>query len=321
MNAFLDFVAGFTNAYWVGVFTNVGIMMIAIMGVSILTGFTGLFSMGHAGFMALGAYGSAIFTKAFDLPFYLGVPVGILIATAVGLIIGFPTLRLKGDYFTIATLGFGEVVKLAVENAQELTGGARGTSDIPKFAEAGTAERNTLIAFFIVWITAIVVIFLLKHFLNSRQGRNCVAIREEEMAATSIGVNTTKHKLLALGISCALCGLAGAYLAHYMHYLHPNMFNNLKSNELIMTVILGGRGSLTGTIIASLVLVPLPEILRINAAQEWRMVIYGLLVVVVIIFRPSGLMGNRELTWQGTKRFFKKLFSKKTKATGGANNG
>lgn len=296
------------TTYWMGVATLTGIYLIAILGISILTGFTGLFSMGHAGFMAIGAYVSALVTKTFSLPFYIGLPFGMLAATVIGLLIGYPTLKLKGDYFVIATLGIGEVVKLIVENLPKITGGARGLVDIPR----GTN-------FSIVLILCISIIILLKNFLNTKQGRNCVAVREDEMAARSVGINVAYQKMMAMGISCALCGLSGALLAHYMGYLYPSMFSMVKSNELIMTVILGGTGSLTGTIIAALVLVPLPEFLRVESAQEWRMVIYGLLVVLVIVFKPSGLMGNRELSISGIKNFFHRLNTKFTRKRGSIN--
>lgn len=279
-------------SYWIGVATLTGIYMIAILGVSILTGFTGLFSMGHAGFMAIGAYTSALLTKTFGIPVLAGVFAGMLVALIIGLIIGYPTLKLKGDYFVIATLGIGEVTKLIIENLPDVTGGARGLTDVPK----GTN-------FPMVLIFVVVIVWLLRNFLRSKQGRNCVAVREEELATASIGANVANYKMLAMGISCALCGISGALLAHYMHYLSPTMFTMVKSDELVMTVILGGCGSLTGTIIASLILVPLPEFLRFGSVQEWRMVFYGLLVVLVIIFKPSGLMGTKEFTIQGARNF------------------
>ncbi len=296
------------SIYWMGVATLTGIYLIAILGVSILLGFTGLFSMGHAGFMAIGAYVSALVTKTFMLPFWVGIPFGMLAATIVGLLIGYPTLKLKGDYFVIATLGIGEVVKLIIENLPDVTGGARGLTDVPK----GTG-------FWLILVLCIVVIILLKNFLNGKQGRNCVAVREEEMAARSIGINLAYQKMMAMGISCALCGLSGSLLAHYMGYLYPSMFTMAKSNELILTVILGGTGSLTGTILAALVLVPLPEFLRIESAQEWRMVIYGLLVVLVIVFKPSGLMGNRELSIARIKNQIRNLKNKQHKREGKIN--
>ena len=285
--------------YWLGVATLTGIYMIAILGMSILTGFTGLFSMGHAGFMAIGAYTSALLTKTFGLPIFMGVISGMAAALLIGLIIGYPTLKLKGDYFVIATLGIGQATKLIIENLPGITGGSRGLTGIP----GGSS-------FPVVLIIVIAVIWILKNFLTSKQGRNCIAVREEELATASIGAKVSNYKLLAMGISCALCGLSGALLAHYMHYLSPTMFTMLKSDELVMTVILGGCGSLTGSVIASMILIPLPEILRFGAVQEWRMLFYGLLVVLVIIFKPSGLMGNKELTIAGITKFVK---STKTK--------
>lgn len=276
--------------YLLGVATLTGIYMIAILGVSILTGFTGLFSMGHAGFMAIGAYVSALATKSLGVPVLVGVLLGMLAALAVGLLIGWPTLRLRGDYFVIATLGIGEVTKLIIENLPDQTGGARGLTDIP---------HGTTLPMVLVFL--VLIVWGLHNFLNSKQGRNCIAVREEELATASIGASVANQKMLAMGISCALCGISGALLAHYMHYLNPTMFNIVKSDELVMTVILGGCGSLTGTIIASLILVPLPEILRFGSVQEWRMVFYGLLVVLVIIFRPQGLMGTKEFSLRGLK--------------------
>lgn len=280
--------------YWLGVATLTGIYMIAVLGVSILTGFTGLFSVGHAGFMAIGAYTSALLTKTYGIPIVLGVISAMTAALLVGLLIGYPTLKLKGDYFVIATLGIGQATKLIIENLPDITGGARGLTGIPSGS-----------SFITVLIIVVVVIWILSNFLRSKQGRNCVAVREDELAAASIGTKVASYKLLAMGISCALCGLSGALLAHYMQYLSPSMFSIVKSDELVMTVILGGTGSLTGSIIASLILIPLPEVLRFGAIQEWRMVFYGLLVVLVIIFKPSGLMGNKEFSIAGMKRLFK----------------
>lgn len=279
--------------YWLGVATLVGIYMIAVLGVSILCGFTGMFSMGHAGFMAIGAYTSALLTKAFDVPIYFGILAGMLTASVVGAIVSYPTLKLRDDYFIIVTLGIGEAIKLIIQNATSITGGARGLADIPK----GSNFVN-------VWIIVILTVIVLKSFINSRHGRNCIAVREEELAAQSVGVNVFKYKMEAMVISCALCGCSGALLGHYMHYLQPNMFTMVKSDELVIMVILGGRGSLTGTILAGLLLLPLPELLRFGSAEQWRMVLYGFLVVLVILFRPSGIMGARELTRNDFKSCF-----------------
>lgn len=278
--------------YWLGVATLVGIYMIAVLGVSILCGFTGMFSMGHAGFMAVGAYTSALLTKTFGIPVFFGVIIGTVAASVVGAIVSYPTLKLRDDYFIIVTLGIGEAIKLIIQNATSITGGARGLADIPKGSN-----------FFNVWICVVITIILLKSFINSRHGRNCIAVREEELAAQSVGVNVFKYKMEAMVISCALCGFSGAMLGHYMHYLQPNMFTMVKSDELVIMVILGGRGSLTGTVLAGLLMLPLPELLRFGSAEQWRMVLYGFLVVIVILFRPSGIMGTRELTLKDVKAF------------------
>lgn len=284
--------------YWLGVATLVGIYMIAVLGVSILCGFTGMFSMGHAGFMAIGAYTSALLTKTFGIPIPIGIILGMLAASVVGMVISYPTLRLRDDYFIIVTLGIGEAIKLIIQNATSITGGARGLSDIPKGS-----------SFLTVWTLVIITVIVLKSYINSKHGRNCIAVREEELAAQSVGVNVFKYKMEAMIISCALCGCSGALLGHYMHYLQPNMFTLTKSDELIIMVILGGRGSLTGTIIAALLLLPLPELLRFGGAEQWRMVLYGFLVVVVILFRPSGIMGTKELTWKDLKNVVHNLHS------------
>ncbi len=268
--------------YWLGVATLAGIYLIAVLGVSILCGFTGMFTMGHAGFMAIGAYTSALLTKNFDIPVFLGVIAGMIAATVIGVILSYPTLKLRDDYFIIVTLGVGEAIKLIIQNATKITGGARGLPDIPGGA-----------GFVSVWIILIITIVLLYSFIKSKHGRNCVAIREEELAAQSVGINIFKYKMEAMIISCALCGCSGALLGHFMHYLQPNMFSLIKSEELVIIVILGGRGSLAGTILAGLLLLPLPELLRFGSAEQWRMVLYGTLVFIVILFRPSGLMGAR----------------------------
>lgn len=305
--------------YWIGVATVTGIYMIAILGVSVLCGFAGLFSMGHAGFMAIGAYVSALTVMKLNIPLPLGILLGMMAAAIVGELLSYPTLRLRDDYFIIATLGIGEAIKLIIQNLTDLAGGARGLTNIPPLPNAWR--------FPIVLACVIAVVVFMKLFLNSKFGRNCIAIRENELAAASVGIDTFKYKKMAMTISCALCGLAGGLLAHYMHYLQPSMFTYVKSDELVITVVLGGRGSITGTILAALILVPLPEYLRFGQAQEWRMVLYGVLVILVILFRPSGLMGTKELTWNDIKattkkvvRFIRELFSGKRKKNNKAVN-
>ena len=291
------------NAYWTGVITQTGIMLIAIIGVSLLTGFTGIFSMGHAGFMCVGAYVSALLVKSGGMPIWVGVIGGMIAAMLFGLLIGLPTLRLRGDYFLIASIGIGEAIRLIVENTYDITGGSTGMMDIGRFTSLPV----------VLLLDVLVVIFAI-HFLRSRFGRNCVAIREDETAAIAMGIDVYRTKVLVFIISCALVALSGALLGHYLNYVNPKIFNARKSSELIMTVIMGGSGSLTGTILAGLVLTPLPEFLRTESAQEWRMAIYGILIVLIIMFRPNGLMGNKELTISGIKNFFHRLTSPRKKS-------
>ena len=293
------------NAYWTGIITQTGIMLIAIIGVSLLTGFTGIFSMGHAGFMCVGAYASALLVKTAGMPIWVGVICGMIVSMLFGLLIGLPTLRLRGDYFLIASIGIGEAIRLIVENTYDLTGGSTGMMDIGRFTSLPV----------VLVLDVLVVIFAI-NFLRSKFGRNCVAIREDETAAIAMGIDVYRTKVLVFIISCALVALSGALLGHYLNYVNPKIFNARKSSELIMTVIMGGSGSLTGSILAGLVLTPLPEFLRTESAQEWRMAIYGILIVLIIMFRPNGLMGNKELTISGIKNFFRRLTSPKKNPKG-----
>ncbi|MBR0139729.1 MAG: branched-chain amino acid ABC transporter permease, partial [Firmicutes bacterium] len=253
-------------------------------------GFTGMFTMGHAGFMAIGAYTSAVLAVKLGVPIPVSMLAGTVLAVIVGVIVSLPTLKLRDDYFMIVTLGVGEGIRLIIQYMEPVTGGARGLTGIPHATDFPQA-----------FILLILTIVFIKSFLSTKYGRSCIAIREEELAAKSIGINVFRHRLMAIVISCALCGLSGALLAHYMNYLNPTLFKLAKSEELTIAVILGGRGSLTGSIIAGLVLLPLPEVLRFGSAQEWRMVLYGFLVIITIIFKPSGLMGTNELTLASIK--------------------
>ena len=218
-------------SYWSGVATLTGIYLIATLGVSILVGFTGLFSLGHAGFMAIGAYGTALSIKLLHMPFFPACLMGILAAMLAGGLIGRATLRLKGDYFVIATLAIGECTKLLIENIPSITGGSRGLTDIPK--------KTSLL---LVWVILLAVIVILSNFLHSKHGRNCIAVREEELAAKSIGIDVIRYKMLAFLISCALCGLAGGLLAGYMGYLYPTM-------EMSRNVQSGNTQNLKSTVI------------------------------------------------------------------------
>lgn len=278
------------TAYIEGIAILCGIYAIAVLGLSLLTGFTGLFSFGHAGFMAIGAYACAYLTMKMGIPFILALVISSLITGLISLVIGKITLNLKGDYFIIATLGFGESIRLILDNIQ-IFGGARGWPGISKFTNIP-----------IVLAMVIVSIYVVVRIIKSRHGRNFVAIREEEMASQIIGINVFKYKMLSLFISAVLAGLAGGLLAHYVGFLNPKMFQMIKSTELTIIVIFGGLGSITGSVVGAIVLTALPEVLR--SLNEWRYVFYGAAVILIMIGRPKGLMGGQELTISSIRRLF-----------------
>lgn len=275
-------------AYVQGVLTLICINIMGVLGVSLLTGFTGIFSFGHAAYMALGAYSSAIVVARLGMPFPVGLITAAVVAGVTSLIIGYPTLKLVGDYFAIAALGFGEAVRLLLDNGGSITGGARGFVGVPK--------HTTLpIALFI----AVLGIALMRNIVNSRFGRAFIAIREDRLAAEAMGIDTSRFRMLSLAISAAYAGVAGSMFAHYLTFLQPSMFDINKSTELASTVVFGGLGSLTGSIVACIVLTSIPELFR--PFYLWRMVFYGLALVGTIVLRPQGLLGNTELSLEWVK--------------------
>ena len=269
--------------YVLSIVTLAGINMIAVLGLSIFTGFTGLFSFGHAAFVGIGAYVSAILTYYYFVPFPLALGAGVVAAGAVSLVIGVPTLRakLRSDYFAIAILGFGEALRVLLENL-EITNGARGLPGIEPFT---TLPLVVLCLAGSVWVA--------RNFLLSRFGQGCIALREDPVAAEMAGVHLFRARLLSLVVSAAFCGLSGGLLAHYLSFVQPVMFTLTQSTMLLAAVIAGGMGSISGPLIASFLFIALPEALRV--AQMWRLVAYGLVLVLIMLFRPQGLMGDQEI--------------------------
>jgi branched-chain amino acid transport system permease protein len=272
------------TAYITSICMLAGINMIAVLGLSIFTGFTGLFSLGHAAFVGVGAYVSGVLTYYEYTNFYVALIAGMVGASLASLVIGIPTLRarLRSDYFAIAILGFGEALRVILENL-EITNGARGLPGI---------EEQTTPGILLFAIAA--SLFIVRNFLKSRYGSACIAIREDSIAAEMSGVNLFRTRLLSLVLSAALCGLSGGLLAHYLSFIQPVMFTLVQSTQLLAAVIAGGMGSMSGPMIASFLFIALPEALRV--AQIWRLVAYGLLLVLIMVYRPQGLMGYRELT-------------------------
>lgn len=267
------------------------INMIAVLGMSVLTGFTRLFSFGNAGFMSIGAYTAAICSVEYHLPFPVSILIGSAVAGLAAYLLGSLTIRLRGDYFLISCLGFGECVRVLFNYTRDLTGGANGYSNIPYCTTGVVAVICTVLAFVIAW-----------NFIHSRYGQALSAIRENEVAAAANGINVVRYKKLSFVFSAIYAGWAGGLYAHYLRFITPTLFNLSKSCELVITTVLGGLGSLTGSVLGTIIVQILPEIFR--GLSEYRMLVYGVAVVLVILLRPNGLYGYREFS---LKRFIRSI--------------
>lgn len=260
---------------------QVCIFIILSTSLNLINGITGQFSIGHAGFMAIGAYMAAIVVVKFQGPLMLALLAGALVSALAGFLIGLPTLRLKGDYLAIATLGFGEIVRIIFLN-MEYVGGASGFS-VPK----------TVTWTWAFWLMVISVI-IIRNFIYSTHGRACISIRENEIAADVMGINTTKYKIMAFTIGAFFAGLAGGIYANYLYIIQPLTFSFLKSFDILVMVVLGGLGSLTGSILGAVVMTVVSAAL--SGWPEWRLVITAILLIVMMIFRPKGLLGTKEFS-------------------------
>jgi len=295
-------------AYYNRVIILMGINIILAVSLNIINGHAGQFSLGHAGFMAVGAYFSAFLTFFYFAPYVaklgegprtwvirnalllVSVLAGGALAATAGFFVGQPSLRLRGDYLAIVTLGFGEIIRVLILNIEKV-GGARGFSGIPAWSN-----------FFWVYFFCGITILISWRLVRSSVGRAFLAVREDQIAAEAMGVNTTQYKVKAFVIGSFLAGVAGGLFAHYLIYLKPDMFMFVKSFEVVAMVVLGGLGSISGSVIAAILLTFLPEGLRyakelLHTDKDPRMVIYSIMLIVLMLTRPQGLLGRREL-WQ-----------------------
>ncbi|MBL7557402.1 MAG: branched-chain amino acid ABC transporter permease [Bdellovibrionaceae bacterium] len=303
----------------IGLLTNSYIQLIilflfvnSIMGMSLnlVNGYTGQFSLGHAGFVAVGAYVTAAITTKFPvpagliaLPYFIAVSLGAgVIAGAFGYFVGLPSLRLKGDYLAIVTLGFGEIIRVSLNNMSYF-GGALGISSIPSMPEIDLggyviSTFATSLIFAIFW--SIICFFVIWRLLKSSHGRCFLSVREDEIAAEAMGINTTKAKIQAFVVSSFFAGIAGALYAHFTNYVSPASFTFLMSIDAVIMVVLGGMGSMTGVLTSAFIITVLPEILRslkdYTGGVDLRMIIYSLALILIMILRPQGLFGDKEIT-------------------------
>lgn len=283
---------GVLNLFYVQILQQIGINIILAVGLNLIVGFSGQFSLGHAGFMAIGAYAAAIIGS--KLPtygaFFGAMLVGALLSGAVALLVGIPTLRLKGDYLAVATLGVSEIIRIFIINGGSLTNGAAGILGIPNFT-------TWQMVYFFVVITTIATL----NFLRSPIGRSTLSVREDEIAAESVGVNTTKIKIIAFVFGAITASIAGSLQAGFIGSVVPKDYTFINSINVLIIVVFGGLGSITGAIVSAIVLGILNMLLQDVASV--RMIIYALALVLVMIFRPGGLLGTWELS---LSRFFKK---------------
>lgn len=276
------------NRYYLGIAIDIGINIILAVSLNLINGHTGQFSLGHAGFMAVGGYTAAKLTLVFSprlatvLPefiqpvFFLGaLLIGGLMAALVGLAVGVPTLRLRGDYLAIVTLGFGEIIRVFFQTT-EAFGAATGLTGIPNWTSLGWA-----------WSGAALTVFVVGCLVNSTYGRGFIAVHDDEVAAGAMGINPVRYKVTAFVIGAFFAGLAGGLYAHHKQFLSPTGFDFMKSIDIVVMVILGGMGRTVGVIIAAILLTILPEALR--GFADYRMIIYSLLIIILMITRPQGL--------------------------------
>ncbi|MGH9365738.1 MAG: branched-chain amino acid ABC transporter permease [Thermoanaerobaculia bacterium] len=286
------------SPYTLRILCLAGINVILAVSLNLPNGFAGQFSLGHAGFMAIGAYASAFTTVTCGeriqaavsfLPavgrdsvlLLVSLAVGALLAAVAGFFVGVPSLRLRGDYLAIVTLGFGEMIRVIILNI-DAVGGARGYSGIPKIAN-----------FFWIWLFAAVSVAVVHRIVRSSFGRTLIAIREDEIAAEAMGVDTTRSKVTSFVVSAALTGIAGGLFGHYDMYINTNSFSFLKSFDMIIMIVIGGLGSITGSVLGAFVFIFLSEALR--GLGAYRVVLFALLLIVIMRVRPQGILGHREL--------------------------
>ncbi|MGE5544286.1 MAG: branched-chain amino acid ABC transporter permease [Bacillota bacterium] len=281
----------YVDIYVLQIMVLIGINIILALGLNLITGVTGQLSMGHAGFMSIGAYTSAILALNFGMPFWFCLLAAGLMAALTGVIIGIPTLRLEGDYLAMVTIGFAEIVRVVFLNL-DIAGRGLGISGIPATT-----------SFTLVWGLVIVIVLLNTGLLKSRPGRALYSIREDEIAAEASGVNTTLYKVVAFAIGTFLAGIGGSLYAHYLTYISPQDFGFMKSVEYLNMVVLGGMGSIPGTILGTVILTIAPEVLRFVA--DYRLLFYGGLLVTLMIFRPNGLLGD--VRWVDVKHTWARL--------------
>jgi ABC-type branched-chain amino acid transport system, permease component len=282
---------GVIDGYTAQIFTLAGINAIMAISVNIISGITGQLSLGQAGFMAVGAYSCIWFSQVALMPLPVAVIAGGLLAAFIGFLIGFPTLKLSGDYLAIVTLGFGEILRVIFVNLKGITGGANGK----RFTTILAARAD--IAWVVIIGILVMVVILLQNFLRSTYGRAIFSVREDEIAANSNGISVFRYKMTGFVIAAFVAGIGGAIYAPFIGFVKPDLSSFNRSVDYLIYVVLGGMGSITGSILAAFILTYLQEFLRF--LQEYRLLFYPVILILVMLFRPQGLLGMKELSFTG----------------------
>jgi len=282
--------------YILHIFVISGIYVILTLSLNLIVGFTGLPSMGHAAFSCIGAYTSALLALNFGLSPWLGLVIGAIFAALLGLVIGYPSIRLKGDYLALATFGLGVIVYSVAKNWVSLTRGPMGLPGIPGFAIFGWEFSGILAYLLLVIFWVCLTIFVIQRVVHSPFGRILRSIREDETAAQALGKDTTRYKLIVFVIGAFFAGIAGSLYGHYITFIDPSSFTVTESITILLMVIFGGMGSIRGSVVGAIALVVFPELLRFvglpsSIAAPLRQMIYGLILVLLMLKRPRGLMG------------------------------
>ena len=301
---------GVIDAYSAQILTLGGLNAIMAISVNVISGITGQLSLGQAGFEAIGAYTVIALTESVGIPLPLSILLAALVAAFAGFLIGFPTLKLEGDYLAIVTLAFGEILRVVLVNLKDLTGGPNGK----QFSTILTTslEHGAMISYLAIIGTLILIIILLHNFIRSTYGRAILAVREDEIAARSNGISVFRYKMIGFVIASFIAGVAGGLYAPFLGFIQPKQFDfNASINDLIY-VVFGGMGSVTGSVIAAFSLTILQEALRI--LKDYRLLIYPVLLILMMLFRPQGLLGTKELSftliWEKSPAFCRNLIAR-----------
>ena len=282
--------------YFLHILVIAGIYIILTLSLNLIVGYTGLPALGHAAFSCIGAYTSSLLALNIGLSPWIGLLIGACVAAFSGVVIGYPAVRLKGDYLALATFGLGVIVYSIAKNWVSLTRGPMGLPGIPGFSILGFQLSGIWSYLLLVLVFVVLTIFVIKRIVNSPFGRILRSIREDEIASEALGKDTTKHKLLVFIIGAFFAGIAGSLYAHYITFIDPSSFTVMESITILLMVIFGGMGSISGSVVGAVILVVLPELLRFlgmpsSIAAPMRQMIYGLLLVVLMLKKPQGIMG------------------------------